>query len=174
MNDHINPKGAATQNTVIQHTFIATGLDYDAAVAAFEHELSQLDPALTQRLVKEKAPWSEVEREIGAVGGKHGLMIITRAEQGKVISLSGSEKKCALYIVGNPVIASQIIAIDRRASFYVPFRVAIYDDPNLGSAVISYDRPSSFLATLGRPELTEFGKSLDGKIDSVVAAIRGR
>jgi hypothetical protein len=38
--------------------------------------------------------------------------------------------------------------------------------------VISYDRPSSFLATLGRPELAEIGEYLDSKIDAVADAAR--
>jgi hypothetical protein len=38
--------------------------------------------------------------------------------------------------------------------------------------VIAFDRPSSFLATLGQPEIEEIGRSLDRKIEAVVAAIR--
>jgi uncharacterized protein (DUF302 family) len=68
-----------------------------------------------------------------------GLMIIFRADQGKITSLSGQEKRCSLYLVGNPVIADQIISIDLRASFYVPFRVCLHDDGGPGGAVISYD-----------------------------------
>ena len=87
-------------------------------------------------------------------------------------SLSGREKRCSLYLVGNPVIADRIISIDLRASFYVPFRVCLYDDGGPDGAVISYDRPSSFLAALGNPELTEFGALLDRKIDDVATALR--
>jgi hypothetical protein len=50
--------------------------------------------------------------------------------------------------------------------------VCIYDDGGRDGAVISYDRPSSFLAALGKPALTEFGALLDGKIDDVAAALR--
>jgi hypothetical protein len=38
--------------------------------------------------------------------------------------------------------------------------------------MIAYDRPSSFLGALGRPELEEFGSLSDQKIDGVVAALR--
>jgi hypothetical protein len=40
--------------------------------------------------------------------------------------------------------------------------------------VIAYDRPSSFLATLGRPELTEIAEDLDRKIDAAAAGARTR
>jgi hypothetical protein len=39
---------------------------------------------------------------------------------------------------------------------------------------ISYDRPSSFLATLSQPELKQFGALLDQKIDGVIKAWRSK
>jgi uncharacterized protein (DUF302 family) len=156
----------------IQHTRFHTGLSYDALVNAFERELGRLDPALPRTLVERKAAWDEVQREIGAAAGPHGLMIIAHLDQGRLTSLSGRETRCSLYIVGHPVIANQIFDIDLRASFYVPFRVALYDDGDPRGAVIAYDRPSSFLATLGHPELAAIGESLDRKIDAVTAALR--
>ena len=156
----------------IKHTEVATGRTYESLVEAFEHELGYLDPMVGARLLEQKAPWNEVEHEMTRMAGPRGLMIIFRADQGKITSLSGQEKRCSLYLVGNPVIADQIISIDLRASFCVPFRVCLYDNGGPDGAVISYDRPSSFLAALGKPELKKFGALLDGKIDDVVAAIR--
>ncbi len=105
------------------------------------------------------------------MAGPRGLMIIFRANQGAITSLSGRVKQCSLYVVGNPVIADRIIGIDPRASLYVPFRVCLYDAGGPGGAVIGFDRPSSFLGLLGRPELTEFGLLLDQKLDGVVDAL---
>jgi uncharacterized protein (DUF302 family) len=158
--------------TEIQHTEVATGRTYEALVKTFEHELGYLDPLIGASLIEQKASWSEVEREIARMAGPRGLMIIFRADQGRITSLSGQQKRCSLYLVGNPVIADQIIRIDLRASFYVPFRVCLYDDGGPDGAVISFDRPSSFLAALGKPELTEFGALLDRKIDDVVTALQ--
>jgi uncharacterized protein (DUF302 family) len=158
--------------TEIQHTDVATGRTYEALTEAFEQELGHLDPLTGVRLIEKKASWNEVEREMARIAGPRGLMIIFRADQGKITSLSGREKQCSLYLVGNPVIAERIISIDLRASFYVPFRVCLYDDGRPDGAVISYDRPSFFLAALGNPALTEFGALLDRKIDDVATALR--
>jgi uncharacterized protein (DUF302 family) len=164
------PGNAELTSNAVQHTDVATGLSYDALIRAFECELGHLDPAIQKHLIERKAAWSEVEREMGRMAGPHGLMIIARADLGSLASLSGREKRCSLYLVGNPVIANQIISIDLRGSFYVPFRVALYDGGDPQGGVISYDRPSSFLAALGHPALTEIGESLDRKIDAVAAA----
>jgi uncharacterized protein (DUF302 family) len=55
-----------------------------------------------------------------------GLMVHAKIDQGRITSLSGKSKMCSLYTVGNPVIANQIIEIDLRGSFYIPFRVAVH------------------------------------------------
>ena len=180
MGSHTRAEGAVPQSgpiqhsATIQHERVATGIGYEQLVHAFERELGHLDPSVPKHLVEWKTQWSEVEREIGKAAGPHGLMIIARADQGSLISLSGREKRCSLYLVGNPLIASRIIDIDMRASFYVPFRVALYDSRGPEGAVIAFDRPSSFLATLGQPEIEEIGRSLDRKIDAAIAAIRMR
>lgn len=55
----------------------------------------------------------------------------------------------------------------------MPFRIALFDVGEESSA-IAYDRPSFFLATLGRPKLKEFGILLDRKIDGIVSALRSK
>jgi hypothetical protein len=159
-------------NAVVTHEDIATGLSYDDLVTAFERELGRWEPASGVALAERRAPWSEVETEVDRMAGVHGLMIFYRADQGAITSLSGRPKRCSLYLVGNPVIANEIIEVDVRASFYVPFRVCLYDDGGPGGASIGFDRPSSFLGLLARPELHTLGLLLDQKIDSVVDALR--
>jgi uncharacterized protein (DUF302 family) len=163
---------AAADPYGIQRTRIATGLPYDDLVRNFEDELGRWDPAVRDRLVKSKASWSDVEQQVAAAAGPHGLMIFARIDQGQLISLAGETKRCSLYLVGNPVIANKIIAIDIRGSFYVPFRVGLFDDGTADGGAIIYDRPSSFLASLGHAELAEIGNLLDQKIDAVARALR--
>ena len=154
--------------TTVEHVEARTGLAYADLIDRFEQELGRLDPAATNALVAQKAPWSEVKSKIERMAGPRGLMIIFRADQGAVTSLSGTTKRSSLYIVGNPIIASDIIGIDPRAGFYVPFRVCIYDDGSPSGAIIGYDRPSSFLGALAQRELVAYGDLLDAKIEGLV------
>ena len=156
------------------HVSVSTDYDYDQLIQAFEQSLGQWDPASGNSLTREAASWLKVEATVAKIAEPFGLVRMARIDQGRLTSLSGKVKRCSLYLVGNPVIANQIIDIDRRGSFYVPFRVAIHDRDGAGGSAISYDLPSSFLATLGRHELTEIGKSLDYKIESVVSDLFGR
>ena len=117
------------------------GLSYDRLVRAFEGELGRLDPVVAKSLIDRRAPWSEVKEAVERMAGAHGLMIISTADQGAVTSLSGKAKRCSLYIVGNPVIANDILDIDLGASFYVPFRIALYESGDEGGAVIVLRSP---------------------------------
>ncbi len=156
----------------IQRSIVSTGLTYPALVTAFEGALGRWDPETATRLVQRQAPWSEVERQVDRAAGQSELMIIAHVNQGALLSLSGAIKQCSLYLVGNPVIAERILNIDIRGCLYVPFRVCLYDDGDANGARIAYDRPSSFLGALDRPELIAIGMLLDRKIDDVVTAIQ--
>lgn len=155
----------------VERTTVATGLDYPALVRAFESQVGPWGPTISQQLIDENASWQAVEDLIEHLSRPHGLLVIEKINQGALTSLEGALQQCALYIVGDPVTAQQILAVDIRASFLVPFRVAIYHDGSPNGATLTYERPSSLLATLGRPELAGIGRGLDAKIDAVVAAV---
>ena len=158
-------------NTLIEREDIPTGLNYNALVEAFESELGRWDQSVGNLMIKEKTSWPKVKRIIQDMAGPHGLMIFYRIDQGSIISLHNKTKRCSLYLVGNPIIADQILSVDIRASLYVPFRVCLYDDGNPAGASISFDRPSSFLATFQQPALMEIGYMLNSKIYSVVHSV---
>jgi uncharacterized protein (DUF302 family) len=99
-------------------------------------------------------------------------MIFSKIDQGRLVSLHNGIKKCVLYIVGNGVVAEPILTIDIRASLFVPFRVCcLYDNGNPAGAIISYERPSSFLATLNQSALYPYGSLLDHRMNGVVQCI---
>jgi uncharacterized protein (DUF302 family) len=158
----------SSHSSVIQVS-VGTGLGYHQLIEAFERAAGHWDPASGESLFREAASWPKVEAAVTRAGEPFGLMIMAKIDQGRLTSLSGKVKHCSLYLVGNPVIANQIIDIDLRGSFYVPFRVALYSQHDANDGIISYDLPSSFLAALGRPELTAIGKSLDEKMEKVIS-----
>jgi hypothetical protein len=157
----------------IARTDVPTGLPYEELSQRFESTLGTWHPATAQGFIERHAPWPDVEAEATKIAGTFGLMIIAAINQGQLTSLSGHQKKCRLYLVGNPVIATRILDIDPLAALYVPFRVAIYEGDGGGGARISFDRPGSSLATLGNAEIDVIGRQLDDKIDAVVQAICG-
>jgi len=159
-------------SAVIERTTVCSGRPFNDFVSSFEREVGKWDESVGQQLLEDKAPWTNVQSSIAKMSGTHGLIILHKADQGAITSLSGKTKECSLYLVGNPVIANQILDIDPLACLYVPFRVALYHDGE--ESLMSYDRPSSFLGALNNSQLFEIGKKLDEKIDlvaNIVAAL---
>ncbi len=150
---------------------IATGIPYDVLTKNFENELGRYDADAVALLIQEDVSWKSFEKEMAEMAGDNGLMLFFKADQGRVASIHSGETKCALYLVGNPFIAAQIVSIDVRASFLVPFRVTIYEKENGKGAFIGFRKPSSFLAELENSDLRPFGELLDGKINSIMKKI---
>jgi uncharacterized protein (DUF302 family) len=164
--------GSTGRARVIEQSRVNTGRSYELATAAFESSIGRLEHENAKALVLRGASWNEVEAEMARMAGPSGLMLFTQYDQGSVASLAGKPIRCRVYLVGNPALAAQIVRIDIRGSFYVPFRVAIFESDAEPGAITLFDRPSSFLATLERPQLDEIGKLLDAKIDAVVQRVR--
>jgi hypothetical protein len=149
--------GSISTRSAVERAHIETDLSYPEAVTAFEAAVGRFN---------QPAP---------AHPRASGLMIFDAFEQGAVEELAGQPVRCRMYLVGNPAITAQIVRVDPRACLYLPFRVAIHQADDRPGAAVSFERPSSSLAALGRRELEPFGRLLDHKIATVVAAVlRGR
>jgi uncharacterized protein (DUF302 family) len=158
----------ARESNVHLKTVVETPFGYEDLCGRFEASVGRLDVSTVRRLEASAAPWPQVEAAMRAMAGKSGLMRFAVFDQGAVASLSGSQIRCRLYLVGNPAVAARIVRIDERGALYVPFRVAVYAPARQVGATIGFDRPSSLLAGLGRAELDDIGKMLDREIDDVV------
>ena len=158
----------ANESAVHQKTIVETQFIYEELCSRFEAAIGRLDAAGIRKMEAAGAPWREIEAAIGEMAGESGLMQFAEFDQGAVASLAGGRICCRLYLVGNPVVAARIVRIDERGALYVPFRVTVYASPSGEAAAIAFDRPSSLLAGLNRPELDEIGALLDRKIDNAV------
>ncbi|MET4212880.1 Rid family detoxifying hydrolase [Bradyrhizobium sp. LA2.1] len=87
-----------------------TALSYWALVIGFEKKISHWDAAVGAQLVAERASWEETRAAIGAMARHQGLMILTRINQGEIASWSGTPRSSSLYLVGNPIIATDILS----------------------------------------------------------------
>ena len=159
----------AQEAHVHRKTIVETAFAYEDLCARFEAAIGRLDAPAVRRLEASTAPWPEVEAAIDEMAGDSGLMKFTVFDQGVIASLSGSQIRCRLYLVGNPAIAARIVRIDERGALFVPFRVAVYATPRAAGATIAFDRPSSLLAGLGRSELDDISRLLDREIDEAVS-----
>jgi hypothetical protein len=121
-----------------------------------------LDPLITLGLVVDGAAWPDVEDLVNRTVGHTDFVALARIDQGALFGLSGESLDATLYLVGNPVIARHVLAIEPAAALYAPFRVAIYRD-HVG-VHIAYDQPSSAFGSFGSQAIDAIAIELDKKI----------
>jgi uncharacterized protein (DUF302 family) len=139
---------------------------FDETRARFDEQVPFLDPAVSADLVIGGATWAEVEAAVDRTVGPTGLVALARLDSGALLSLSGQPLDATLYLVGNPLVAREVTAIDPAAALYAPFRAAIYRDT--GGVHIAYDQPSSVFGSLGSTSIDAIATDLDDKIRRAV------
>jgi uncharacterized protein (DUF302 family) len=143
--------------------------DFESTRTRFDERVPLLDPSVTANLVISQARWSEVEAAITPTLGPSGFLAVSRVDQGSLMSLRGTQMEATQYLVGNPLIATEVIASVRGGSLFAPFQVGIYADQC--GARLSYMLPSSLFASLEDRGVTAIGERLDARMEATVAEV---
>jgi hypothetical protein len=148
---------------------IDSGHDFGTTRARFEECVPVFDQTVALELVARGASWSEVETEIGKLIGSTGFIALSRLDQGALMSLHGEPVDTTQYLVGNPLIARQIIGLNRTAALHAPFPLAIYRDDQ--GVHVAYIQPSSSFGSLGSADIDVIAKELDARILGTVEQV---
>jgi uncharacterized protein (DUF302 family) len=143
--------------------------DFEATRTRFDERVPLLDPSVTLSLVTSQAAWSQVEAAITQTLGPTGFLAVSRVDQGALMSLRGAALHATQYLVGHPLIATEVIGSVRDASLFAPFPAAIYADRN--GVHVSYMLPSSLFTSLDDRGVAAIGEQLDDKIEDTVAEV---
>ena len=161
--------------SVTETGYQATRVTYDSArgfaetQSSFDEHVPLLDLGVAINLVRNGASWDQVQSAVNTSIGPSGLVALARLEQGLLLSLSGEAVQATLYLVGNPLVARQVLGHDRAGALYAPFRVAVFADDR--GTHISYDKPSTVFASLGSAEIDQIAVDLDAKIAAVAEEV---
>jgi hypothetical protein len=143
--------------------------DFGTTRARFEECVPIFDQTVALELVGRGASWSQVETEIGQLIGPTGFIALSRLDQGSLMSLHGKPVDTTQYLVGNPLIARQIIGLDRTAALHAPFPLAIFGDDQ--GVHVAYIQPSSSFGSLGSADIDLIAKELDARILDTVEQV---
>jgi len=162
-----------TQLTV-EHVVVPSTQPYGATVQALEAQLGIWGnwDAIGLQLAEASASWQEVARITEALAGTSGFTIMAKINLGGLLSLTGKPKKVAQYVLGNPLLAVQMIEHAPEVGLYAPLRLVVYED-SAGACFIAYDLPSSLLGQYQREEVDRIALLLDAKLAKLVARAAG-
>jgi uncharacterized protein (DUF302 family) len=163
-----------TTSITIEHIVVASGRSYEEVKAALESQLGvlgNLDETVKQMAVG-KPSWEQVSQAIEKRMGPSGFSIFGKLEPGSLLALAGKPRRIMQYLVGNPLLAIQMMERAPEVALYAPIRLAVYEGEQ-GKTFIAYDRFSSRLSQFQQPEITRVAQHVEEKLEELVAKAAG-
>jgi hypothetical protein len=137
----------------------ASNKPFEKVIEDFEAQLG--------RLKEEEIAPDDLQGSIKKMEGSSGLMIIrTLGMDHTLPSLASTDARAHQYLIGNPLIASQMTQYNVLAAMYAPPKVLIYTQDTLTK--IAYHRPSTVFGTLGGTDIRIIAIDLDRKFEHLV------
>lgn len=152
----------------VTHVQLTLSKGFAEFSAAFERQLGRFDPSVLAGLDAAGGPQT-VRSQIEAMTGSSGLMLFQTHNHGLALRIAGHPAKAVQYVVGNPLIAIEMTQHVLGAALYAPLRVLVYEAQE-GTTCVEYDLPSSRFGLFGNEQVDEVARSLDQKMEALIAA----
>ena len=125
---------------------------------------------LSRRLAAGDSPESVIDA-INAIAGASDFMRFFTADHGAILRLQGQPADAIRFLIGHPMIASQMTKRAIGSALYAPLSLLIASDDS--GTRLEFDRPSTFFAQFGDPEISQVALDLDNKFAALIHAVAG-
>jgi uncharacterized protein (DUF302 family) len=111
---------------------------------------------------------SKLKSYLNSVAGESGLMILGTVPHGRLYRLlEDGPTRAQMFLIGNPLIALNMMRVHAESGVYAPLRVMFSEDgPN--KTVITYDQPSRMFGQWQDPVFQQTGQILDQKMETLI------
>lgn len=144
---------------------------FDQVTAAVEAQMGEADNALLRQLKRLdiNKSFDQVQAAVEAMVGESGFTMLADYQLGGLFTSQqkGQCKRSKLYVIGNPLIASQMFQHHPGVGLYVPLRLYVYQDID-NRTQITYEKPSSLLGRFQNDRVLEVAQQLDQKLEKLV------
>ncbi|MCU1242994.1 MAG: hypothetical protein JWO71_3720 [Candidatus Acidoferrum typicum] len=153
----------------VERFSVISSRTFQEVVAALEKAIGHPDMKAFGKNLRGAKTYDELEKIVRGATGPSELMEFMRMDLGEVLrKRNGAAAPQSLrFIVGNPVIMSQMVQHVPDAGSYAPVTILIDERPD--GVHLSYDRMASFLAPYKSPEALKIAQDLDSKVERLLA-----
>ncbi|MEH2169611.1 MAG: DUF302 domain-containing protein [Nostoc sp.] len=154
------------------HIIVSSDKSFEQVVEAIESiaMTDKLDLAVVEQIVLASNSWDEFQEALQSKIGSSGLMTFTKIDHGSLMSLAFEGNKAKLYVIGNPLIAKQMLEQNLGVGLYVPLRMLVYENQQ-GKTQISYEKPSSLLGQFQNDKILAIALMLDRKLEELTTKV---
>ncbi|WP_414517438.1 DUF302 domain-containing protein [Nostoc sp. PCC 9305] len=159
-----------TINYTVTRVIVSSEKPFQEVIDALESVVGDGKYSVFEELVAAEAPFEQVKNVVESMLGENGFMRMATLNLGGLLSLMGKPKKIRLYLIGNPLIANQMIEQNPGVGLYVPPRLLVYEDYE-GKTHIAYDKPSSMLSQFDNGFILKVSQMLDQRFQELAVGI---
>jgi hypothetical protein len=160
---------AATRDVAVQRLSLVSAKPFDAVVTTFGSAIGHPDMREFEKDLAAAKSSEELHHVVERAVGKTGIMEFARFDLGLVLAIErGGPVRSLRFLVGNPVIMSEMARYVPDAGSYAPVTVLI--DERTDGVHLSYDKMASFLTPYGNAEALKVAKDLDSKVENLLKA----
>ena len=152
---------------------IVSARPYASIVAAVEAAIGHPDMRQFSAALAVATSHADVENTVRGAIGRSELMEFMRFDFGALLALAGvtGTPKSIRLVIGNPLIAEQMVRHVPDAASYAPVTVLIDERPD--GVHVSYDEMASLLAPYGSPQALQVALDLDAKVKAMLTEAAG-
>jgi uncharacterized protein (DUF302 family)/GNAT superfamily N-acetyltransferase len=154
------------------HVTVPSSKPYEQVIRALESVLGEGNSRSFTEMVGATATWDEFVRGTEQRVGKSGFVIFAQIDHGAWMSRVPHDMKGKLYVIGNPLIAKQMLEHVPEVGLYVPVRIYVHEDQR-GTTKIDYDEVSPIFERFGNEKVNEVARELDQKLEELAKGAAG-
>lgn len=154
------------------HVTVTSSKPYEQVIKTLESVLGEDDSRSFAEMVGATGTWDEFVREIEQRVGESGFVIFAQIDHGAWMSRVAHDMKGMLYVIGNPLIAKQMLEHTPEVGLYVPVRIYVHEDER-GTTRIDYDEVSPIFERFGNERVNEVARELDQKLEELAKGAAG-
>lgn len=154
------------------HVTVPSSKSYEEVIQALESVLGKGDLRSFAEMVRASGTWDEFVRETEQRVGESGFVIFAQIDHGAWMSQVPHDMKGKLYVIGNPLIAKQMLEHVSEVGLYVPVRIYVHEDQQ-GTTRVEYDEISPIFERFGNEKVNEVARGLDRKLEELAKGAAG-
>ncbi|HEY9802382.1 MAG TPA: DUF302 domain-containing protein [Leptolyngbyaceae cyanobacterium] len=166
----IQDERVQTINYTMTRVIVSSDKPFLEVIDAIESIVGDGKYSTFEELVTAQASFEEIKNVVEGILGKSGFMKFASFDMGALMSLMGKPKNVKLYLIGNPLIAHQMIEQNPAVGLYVPPRLLVFDDYD-GKTYVTYDKPSSMLSQFDNALILKISQMLDQRFQDTALNI---
>jgi uncharacterized protein (DUF302 family) len=162
----MNDEDKITRSYEVSQVEFTVDVSYADFTRAFESLLGRMDARALTDLPQ--MPAEKARAKLQTFVGPLDFSLFQKIDHGAIVaSLYGRHAHAMTYVFGNALIAVEMTKHDLRAGLHVPLRLFVAEAGD-GHVRVTYDRPSSLIASLGSAEANAVARELDVKVERLL------